>query len=239
MSATTAKTLRDVFVTGGTGYMGRRLIPLLVARGHRVRVLVRESSVTRVPPGAEIVLGDVLDAESVTAALSSDETVVHLVGTPHPNPSKAAEFTRVDLASILAVTQACAIRANPHLVYVSVAHPAPMMHAYIAARSAGEQAIRDAHLTATVLQPWYVLGPGHWWPVALAPMYAMAGIVPPLREGARRLGLVTLAQMIDALITAVESPPPRGTVKVVDVPAIRATHTPDLRGRVTSRLSSR
>lgn len=217
-----APMLRDVFVTGGTGYMGRRLIPQLVARGHRVRVLVRESSLGRVPKGAEPVVGDVLDPTSVTNALSSDETVVHLVGTPHPNPSKAEEFQRVDLASIRAVSAACATRHNPHLVYVSVAHPAPVMHAYIAARSEGEQCIRDAHLTATVLQPWYVLGPGHWWPVALTPMYAVAGLVPPLRDGARRLGLVTIAQMVHALQTAVECPPTRGTVSIVDVAGIRA-----------------
>ena len=37
---------RDVFVTGGTGYMGSRLIPVLAALGHRVGGLVRASSVT-------------------------------------------------------------------------------------------------------------------------------------------------------------------------------------------------
>jgi hypothetical protein len=66
-----------------------------------------------------------------------------------------------------------------------------------------------------------VLGPGHWWPVALLPFYAIGEILPPTRESARRLGLVSVAQMVRALVQAVESPPPRGTQRVVEVPDIR------------------
>ncbi len=84
------------------------------------------------------------------------------------------------------------------------------MHAYVAARVAGEAAIADAGLTATILRPWYVLGPGHWWPVVLVPFYAIGEILPPTRESARRLGLVSVAQMVRALVHAVESPPPPG-----------------------------
>ena len=74
----------DVFVTGGTGYVGSRLIATLLTRGHRVRALARQTSLGRVPEGATPVVGDALDAESVAAALRSGDTVVHLVGTPHP-----------------------------------------------------------------------------------------------------------------------------------------------------------
>jgi len=35
---------QKVFIAGGTGYMGSRLIPLLVARGHEVKALVRPGS---------------------------------------------------------------------------------------------------------------------------------------------------------------------------------------------------
>lgn len=210
----------QILVTGGTGYIGSRLVPVLAARGHRVRVLARPGSAGRVPPGAECVLGNALDAESVGRALRPGDTVVHLVGTPDPSPRKAAEFERVDLASIRATVEAGRRADIAHLVYVSVAHPAPVMRAYIAARVAGEAIIADARLRATVLRPWYVLGPGHWWPVVLVPMYALASLVPAWRAGARRLGLVTVGQMVQALVAAVEHPPAQGTT-VVDVPSIR------------------
>jgi nucleoside-diphosphate-sugar epimerase len=95
------------------------------------------------------------------------------------------------------------------------------MHAYVAARVAGEAVISDAALTATILRPWYVVGPGHWWPLALLPFYAIGEWLPPTRESAQRLGLVSIAQMVRALVQAVESPPASGTRRIVEVPEIR------------------
>jgi len=212
---------RQVFITGGTGYVGRRLAEGLIARGHGVRVLARGTSVARVPAGADAVVGNALDATSFVAALRPEDTIVHLVGTPHPSPSKAAEFQRVDLPSIEAAVAAASTARVRHLIYVSVAHPAPVMREYIAVRMAGERSIAQAGLTATVLRPWYVLGPGHWWPVILMPVYAVMELFPSTREGARRLGLVTIVQMVRALVWAVEHPPEPRQVRVVDVPDIR------------------
>jgi uncharacterized protein YbjT (DUF2867 family) len=166
----------------------------------------------------------VLDSEQVFKSLRKDDTVVHLVGTPRPNPSKAKEFVRLDLPSIRSVVAACRRVSVAHLIYVSVAHPAPVMHAYIAARVEGEKAISDAGLTATIIRPWYVLGPGHRWPVLLVPLYAIAGLIPAWRPGAERLGLVTLKQMVATLARAIDDPPARGSIRIVDVPGIRSAH---------------
>lgn len=215
-----AITPREVFVTGGTGYIGSRLIELLLDRGHRVRALVRKDSIGRLPSGAKPIIGDALRADSFEDALRPGDAIVHLIGTPHPSPAKAAEFERVDLASILATVSAAKSARAGQIVYVSVAQPAPVMTAYLAARAAGEKAIAESGIPATILRPWYVLGPGHWWPTALIPVYAVAGIIPSTRESARRLGLVSLSQMVRALTTAVESPPDSG-IRILDVPAIK------------------
>lgn len=211
----------DILVTGGTGYIGRRLIPVLLARGHRVRVLTRRESARRVPAGAEPVIGDALDAESVAAAFRADDSIIHLVGTPHPSPAKAEQFKQVDLVSIRATVAAAKKVAIYDLVYISVAQPAPIMRAYLWVRGLGEAMIREAQLTATIIRPWYVLGPGHWWPMALVPFYKLAELIPATRAGAERLGLVTIDQMVTAIVNAVENPPARGRQRIVDVPGIR------------------
>ena len=213
-------TTRDVLVTGGTGYIGTALIPALIARGHRVRVLSRQDSIGRVPEGAEAVVGDALSVESVKSALRFGDTVVHLVGTSQL--ANATELERVDIASIKATIAAAHGSGVLHLVYVSVAQPSPVMRSYVAARAAGERAIADAGMRATVLRPFYVLGPGHRWPALLVPLYALATVIPGLRQGARRAGLVTLQQMVNALVRAVEHPAPKGTT-IVDVPKIKQT----------------
>ena len=211
----------EILVTGGTGYVGHQLIATLIAHGHRIRALARRSSIERVPAGASAVVGDALNAESVAAAVRPGDTIVHLVGTPHPSPAKAKEFQQVDLPSIRATVAAAQRVKVSHLVYVSVAQPAPVMRAYLEVRAAGEAMIRGAKLPATILRPWYILGPGHWWPIALVPIYKVAELLPSTRESAQRLGLVTIKQMVQALVSAVENPPAPGTVRIVDVPGIR------------------
>jgi len=216
---------RHVFVTGGTGYIGRALIDALLRRGHTVRALVRPGGSTRLPDGVEFIVGDALDASSYASEVAPADTLVQLVGTPNPGPNKTEEFRRIDLPSGLAAVDAALQGRVRHLVYVSVAQPAPVMKSYVLARSAVETRIREAcgrsWLTATILRPWYVLGPGHRWPVLLTPLYSLARTLPWTREGARRLGLVTREQMIGALVEAIEHPPDDVTgPRVWEVPRI-------------------
>jgi uncharacterized protein YbjT (DUF2867 family) len=185
-----------------------------------VRALARAASVGRLPAGCEPVIGDALDAASYRERVPPADTFVQLVGVPHPSPAKAAQFRAIDLPSALAGMDAARRAGVRHFVYVSVAQPAPVMRAYVAARAEAESALRASGLDATILRPWYVLGPGHWWPYVLLPGYWLARAFPPTRELACRLGLVTVGEMVAALVQAVENP--ASAVRVVDVPGIRA-----------------
>lgn len=209
----------NVFLTGGTGYIGRRLIPALTQRGHTVRALVRAGSERRLPPGCDIHVGDALDRKTFQQAIEPGDTVVQLVGVPHPSPLKAKQFFEIDLVSARETIAAADARQAGHFVYVSVAQPAPVMKAYQTARAIAEGHLAKTALTATILRPFYVLGPGHRWPLALAPVYAVLERVPSTRASALRLGLVTIDQMVAALAWAVEAPP-TGT-RFFTVPDIR------------------
>jgi len=211
---------QTVFITGGTGYMGRALIPELLGRKHEVIALVREQSVSKLPTNCRAVIGNPLDGKSFGALVPSGSTFVQLVGVPHPSPAKAKQFREIDLVSVRESVTAASKAGVAHFIYLSVAQPAPMMRDYLAVRAEGEAMIRAAGLRATFLRPWYVLGPGHRWPYALIPFYWICERLPPTREGARRLGLVTLKQMVYALVHAVEHPPEQ-EVKIVEVPEIR------------------
>jgi uncharacterized protein YbjT (DUF2867 family) len=202
--------MASVFLTGASGFMGRRLGAELLRRGHRVRALVRPGSESRTAAGAEVVAADPLNAASYRDRIAGCDTFVHLVGVSHPSPAKAAQFRSIDLASVKAAISAAAPAGVRHFVYVSVAHPAPVMKAYIAARMEAEEAIRGSGMAATILRPWYVLGPGRRWPMLLGPI---------LRRVSPRLALVTVDQMIAALAAAVERPP--DGIRIVEVPEIR------------------
>src|SRR5205085_7428882 len=126
------------------------------------------------------------------------------------------EFRDVDLLSIEVAIKAARDAGVEHFVYLSVAHPAPMMKAFINVRAAGEAMIRESGINATFVRPWYVLGPGHWWPYAILPVYWLLKRLPNTKESAERLGLVTIDQMLSAIIWATENPP--SGVQILDVP---------------------
>jgi len=210
----------SICITGGTGYIGSRLIPLLAKRGHRLTAVVRAGSEKKIPPGVSIVTADPLAENSYTDRIRGCDTFIHLIGVPHPSPAKAAQFRAIDLPSIQVATRAARDIGIAHFIYLSVAQPASMMEAFVAVRAEGEALIRASGMKATFVRPWYVLGPGHWWPYALLPFYWAAELLPATRDGAQRLGLITISQMLNALVWAAEHPP--DDVRILDVPKIRA-----------------
>lgn len=69
----------NVFVTGGTGFLGGTLVRELLARGDRVRALVRDPDKARrfLPPGAEAVRGDLDDVSAFAAHLAGVDVLIH------------------------------------------------------------------------------------------------------------------------------------------------------------------
>ena len=199
-------TRRKIFITGATGYLGRHLIPHLAEQGHNIQGLVRKSSISRLPHNCEVVIGNALDKRSYDEQIQPADTFIHLVGVSRPNPLKAEQFRKIDLVSLENAVEAAVKAKIHHFVYVSVAHPAPVMQAYITIRIECEKLIRESCLNATILRPWYILGPGHWWPYLMIPFYKAFEKFPPTAEVSNRLGFVKLNQMVCALKFAVENP---------------------------------
>jgi uncharacterized protein YbjT (DUF2867 family) len=208
-----------VFITGGTGYLGSRLISKLLQNGHTIAALTRPESSRKLPARCDSVVGDALDQSSYSQFIPPAETFVHLVGTSHPAPWKKADFEAVDLVSLREAVIAARSSGIRHFVYVSVAHPAPVMKAYIRVRREGEEILKGSGIPSTILRPWYVLGPGHRWPAALKPFYWLGERLGPASAGARRLGLVSLDEMVNAMAWAVENA--ALDWRVIEVPAIR------------------
>ena len=78
-----------MLVTGASGTIGRRLVPALVAAGHRVRAMIRSDAAARaaVAAGAEPVRGDVTGPASLNAAVRGCQVVIHAAGRMGASPS--------------------------------------------------------------------------------------------------------------------------------------------------------
>jgi uncharacterized protein YbjT (DUF2867 family) len=203
--------------------MGRNLIAELLRRKYQIRALVRPGSERKLPPGCTVITGNALDKNSFASQIAPAETFVQLVGVTHPNPAKKDEFRAIDLGSAKAAIEAAQEAGIKNFVYVSVAQPAPIMKFYIEVRAESEKMVRESGMNATILRPWYVLGPGRRWPLILKPVYWLMEQIPATRKSAQRLGMVTLEQLVAALAHAVENPA-KG-VRILEVPDIRASIT--------------
>jgi uncharacterized protein YbjT (DUF2867 family) len=139
----------SVLVTGGTGSLGRALVPLLRAEGCDVRVLTRRPRPDE--DGVRYLGGDLETGEGLAAALDGAEVVVHLAGNQTGDGETTATLVRA----------AQARPDPPHLVHISVvgAERVPVtsridrgMFGYFASKRAAELAVTGAELPWTMLR---------------------------------------------------------------------------------------
>lgn len=211
--------MQNIFITGGTGYMGTRLIKALQNRDYYIRALVRKGSENKLPEGCEMITGNALEASSYQDKIEPSSTFVHLVGVAHPSPSKKEQFKKIDLVSIQEAVKAAVYANVAHFIYLSVSmYATKIMKDFQQVRAEGERLLLQTCLKTSFIRPWYVLGPGHWWPVLLKPFFFIAKHAGK-KEAVKNLDTVSLQQMIHTLLYAIKNPPEKNAV--YDVPKIK------------------
>jgi nucleoside-diphosphate-sugar epimerase len=168
-----------ILVTGGTGFVGRRLVNQLATSGESIRVLTRRTGRSTFPAGVAVVQGDLADAASLARAVSGAGAVVHLAARVPVEGAAAAELERVNAAGPEALATAARAAGVAKFVHGSSAGvygdgtgPAPHResdapnpgNAYERSKLAGEAALRAAlagsTVSWTILRPAGIYGPG-------------------------------------------------------------------------------
>ena len=210
-----------VLVTGATGFIGAALAERLVARGDRVRALVRPTSRTGELErlGAELARGDVCELSTVDAAVEGCDWVIHLAGAIKALGTD--ELFRANAEGTRNVALACAAAARPPvLVYVSSLAaagpsrdgrprieedaPAPVSR-YGESKLAGEQAVRavSGRVAASIVRPPLVYGPRDR--ELMPPLLRMARLGVVLRAGGpKRYSALHVADLCDGILAVAE-----------------------------------
>jgi uncharacterized protein YbjT (DUF2867 family) len=165
-----------VLVTGGTGTLGRHVVPRLRHPGFTVRILSRRSH--EATPGVEHVIGDLTTGEGIDAAVQGIDIIVHCAGTAKGDGEKAENLVR-----------AAARAGEPHIVFISVvgAERIPVVSAvdramfgYFASKLAAEHAVEESGL------PWSTLRATQFHDLVLMVARQMARLpVIPVAAGVR------------------------------------------------------
>ena len=109
-----------IFMTGGTGFLGRRMAKPLVDAGHQVRALARPSPTPRrMPPGVETVAGDVTDPESVKRGMSGCDTIVHSAALVKMWVRDRSVFDRINVGGLRNMLAAAGSEGVSRILYTS------------------------------------------------------------------------------------------------------------------------
>ena len=189
---------RRVFVTGGTGFVGRAVIQALRAEGYAVRCLVRRGSERdlRGLGAIERVEGDVMSRQSLDDGMTGCDTVVHLVGIIHERPAIGSTFERVHIQGTQNVLDAAAAAGVRRYVHMSALGSRPAARSrYHQTKWAAEEAVRSSPLPWTIFRPSIIYGRGDEFITMLRSMLERLPIVPVIGSGRQRLQPVPVEQV--------------------------------------------
>jgi 2-alkyl-3-oxoalkanoate reductase len=152
-----------IAITGGTGFIGRRIVARFSDRGWRVRALVRRPEPSLVQSGAELVHGALEDPASLEALVEAAQAVVHCAGAISARSKN--EFVRVNRDGTAALAAALVVQPRPPrlLLISSLAAREPGLSAYAASKRMAEDAVRETlagKADFCIVRPPAVYGPG-------------------------------------------------------------------------------
>lgn len=173
---------RGIFVTGASGFVGRRLLPALARLGQPVVALDRGGSLAPpdLPPGVAVCRGDLLAPETYAGALRGCDVVVHLAAAT--GKASAADHLRVNAEGTAALVAACQRAGVGRFLFVSsiaVTFADQTGYHYAAAKTAAEAAVRTAGLRVAIVRPTMVFGEGSPVETALAKLALLPVVVVP------------------------------------------------------------
>lgn len=154
------QSIKRILVTGTTGYVGGRLVPLLLEAGYQVRCLVRDPARLLGRPWVdqvEIVQGDVLKADSLTAALQGVDAAYYLVHSM----KGSANFYERDLTAARNFGQAAKQANVQRIIYLGgLVDPNRELSEHLSSRQQTGEALREAGVPVTEFRAAAIIGSG-------------------------------------------------------------------------------
>ena len=212
-----------ILVTGGTGFIGSHVVDALTTKGERVRVLVRRTSDVSFLDelGADRIIGDVRNPESVDQAVEGSDIVLHLATAPDWKP--ATEHWNTNYYGTLNVLDAALIHGVHRFVHCSTigvlgfaddtpltenASYAPSRHSPYAITKCEAEKVALTYssngLPVSIVRPAQVYGPRDAGTMGLAFQWVQRGIFPLIGGGNALLQPIHVHDVVAAILLAME-----------------------------------
>jgi len=196
-----------IFVTGGTGFVGKAVVRALQAHGFIVRCLVRPGSEQdlRGFEAIERAPGDVLIPKGLADAIHGCSAVIHLVGIIREHPAIGVRFERLHPAATAHVLEAAQTAGASRYLHMSALGTRPGARSrYHQTKWEAEELVRRSGLKWTIFRPSVIYGPGDGFVTMLARMVRWLPVVPVIGDGRSQLQPVPVEQIAEAFARALE-----------------------------------
>jgi uncharacterized protein YbjT (DUF2867 family) len=202
-----------ITVFGGTGFIGRHLVALLLRSGATVRLAVRRPGrvqmtiVSGQPP--ELIQADVLDGVAVGTAIAGADAVVNLVGILTETTTQSYRAIHVEAAHRVAL--AAHRHGVTRLIHLSALGASPTSPAISdQTKAEGEQAVRAAFPPATIVRPSLVFGEDDHFFSRFTAMIRSSPVLPLIGGGTTKFQPVFVHDMTAGLLELLKHPETAG-----------------------------
>lgn len=201
----------NIALIGGSGFVGRNLLPALTARGHSCTVLTRDPELCRelcLVPGVRLLRVDPYNAEALAAALEGMDAAINLVGILNERGRSGKGFHRAHVTLTENLVSACQASGVERILYVSALNAGsenPKASHYLRSKGEAEDRLRASGLKYTIVQPSIIFGEGDSFFNRFAGLLRYLPVLPLACPGAR-MQPVWVGDVVEAIAVALEIP---------------------------------
>lgn len=210
-----------ILVTGGTGYVGSRMVQKLKEVGKDVRVLARDPDAARatLPAGVEVARGDVTQPETLPAALAGVDTVIHLVAIIRETGGRTFEAINYEGAvNMIEAAREAGVRRYLQMSALG-ATPDPNFP-YHDTKYRAEQKVKASGTDWTIFRPSIIFGPGDQFFRTLYGLAKIPGPFPLPGGGVAKFQPIWLWDVVDAFVYSLDKPETVGQTYEIGGPQV-------------------
>jgi uncharacterized protein YbjT (DUF2867 family) len=197
-----------ILLTGGTGFIGSRIVRALRVEDRAVRALVRDQAdAGRLQAlGCETVVGDMTDPTSLRAAVEGCDTVIHLVAIIQGKPSEFDRVMTQGTRDLVAAAQEAGVRRFVLMSALGFDDQTKDLVPYYRAKWQMEQDVKASGLEHVIFRPSFVFGPGAGALEQFKKIAKLAPVTPIVGPGTQRIQPIWVDDVAAYYAAAVDKP---------------------------------
>lgn len=210
-----------IFLTGSTGFVGKQILHDLLEKKYQVRSIIRQGSEQKIPHcrEAEIVHGDITDANSLQGKLAGCDAVMNLVGIIRELPGKGITFEKSHYEGTANLVKAAREQGVRRFIQMSaLGARRDGKTQYQQTKFRAEECIRSSGLDYTIFRPSIIYGPGDKFVNLFAGMLKTQQFVPVVGNGRYQMQPVSVENVSMGFVNSLAQSDTIGKVFAVGGP---------------------